>query len=139
MGANSPSQNGGAEIYNNTLAVKVRTLLYSLGLPAKFWLATLLHAVYLHNHLVHSATVITPFGGWFGQKPKIAYLKTFESWVGVKCSGSCCCKLNLHNFKGIFLGYTATNQNNVYLDTTTGIVKSCHYAVFEEAWYLQPM
>jgi hypothetical protein len=27
-GADSPSQNGGAEIYNNTLAVKVRTLLW---------------------------------------------------------------------------------------------------------------
>jgi hypothetical protein len=35
-GADSPSQNGGAEIYKNTLAVKVQTLLYGLGLPAKF-------------------------------------------------------------------------------------------------------
>ncbi len=42
--ADSPSQNGGAEIYNNTLAVKVRTLLYGSGLSAKFWLAALLHA-----------------------------------------------------------------------------------------------
>jgi hypothetical protein len=68
MGTNSPSQNGGMEIYNNTLAVKVRTLLYSLGLPAKFWSVALLHAVYLHNRLVHSATGINPFEGWFGQK-----------------------------------------------------------------------
>ncbi len=35
-GADSPSQNGGAKIYKNTLAVKVRTLLYGSGLPAKF-------------------------------------------------------------------------------------------------------
>ncbi len=35
-GAGSPSQNGGAEIYNNTLAVKTRTLLYGTGLPTKF-------------------------------------------------------------------------------------------------------
>jgi hypothetical protein len=35
-GANSPSQNGRAEIYNNTLAVRVCTLLYGSGLPAKF-------------------------------------------------------------------------------------------------------
>jgi hypothetical protein len=33
MGADSPSQNDGAEIYNGTLAVKVRTLLYGSGLP----------------------------------------------------------------------------------------------------------
>ena len=65
-GADSPSQNGGAKIYNNTLAVKVRTLLYGAGLPAKFWSATLLHAVYLYNRLVHSATHKTPYEGWYG-------------------------------------------------------------------------
>ena len=48
-GADSPLQNGGAKIYNGTLAVKVRTLLYGLGLPAKFWSAALLHSIYLHN------------------------------------------------------------------------------------------
>ena len=35
-GANSPSQNGAAKIYNVKLAVKVRTLLYGSGLPANF-------------------------------------------------------------------------------------------------------
>jgi hypothetical protein len=55
-GADSPLENGGVEIYNNTLAVKVRTLLYGPGLPAKFWSAALIHAIYLHNRLVHSAT-----------------------------------------------------------------------------------
>jgi hypothetical protein len=36
-----------------------------------------------------------------------------------------------------FLGYTATDQNITYLDLDSGIVKSCHHAVFDEAWYLQ--
>jgi hypothetical protein len=63
-GADSPSQNGGTEIYNNTLAVKVRTLLNGSGLPAKCWSAALLHAIYLHNRLVHLVTGITPFEGW---------------------------------------------------------------------------
>jgi hypothetical protein len=110
-GANSALQNRGAKIYNNTLAVKVRTLLYGSGLPTKFWSAALLHAVYLHNCLVHSATSKTPFEGWFGQKPNVAYLKTFGSRVCVKCTSSQCCKLDLHDFTGIFLGYTATDQN----------------------------
>ncbi len=66
-GADSASQNGGAEIYNNILAVMVRKLLYGSGLPAKFWSAALLHAVYLQNRLVHLITGITPFEGWYGR------------------------------------------------------------------------
>ncbi len=81
-GADSPSQNGGTEIYNNTLAVKVRTLLYGSGLPAEFWSAALLHTVYLHNRLVHSSmTNRTPFEGWHGHKPDVTRLKTFGSHV----------------------------------------------------------
>jgi hypothetical protein len=137
-GADSPSQNGGAEIYNYTLAVKVRTLLYGSGLPAKFWSAALLHAVYLHNRLVHSATNKTPYEGWYGRKPDVSHLKTFGSRVCVKRTGSRRCKLDRHDFTGIFLGYTATDQNIRYLDLDSGIVKTCHHAVFDEAWYLQP-
>ena len=87
-GADSPSQNGGAKIYNITLAVKVRTLLYGSSLSAKFWSAALLHAVYLHNRLVHSATNKTPYEGWYGRKPDVTHLKTFGSRVCVKRTGS---------------------------------------------------
>jgi hypothetical protein len=137
-GANSPSQNGGAKIYNNMLAVKVWTLLYGSGLLAKFWSAALLHAVYLHNRLVHSATNKTPYEGWYGRKLNVAHLKTFGSHVCVKCTGSRRCKFDCHDFTGIFLEYTTTHQNITYLDLDSGIVKSCHHAIFDEAWYLQP-
>jgi hypothetical protein len=66
-GSDSPSQNSGAEIYNDTLTVKVWTLLYGSGLPTKFWSTALLHSVYLHNRLVHSAVGITPYEGWYGR------------------------------------------------------------------------
>jgi len=46
--------------------------------------------------------------------------------------------LDRHDFKGIFLGYTATDQNIIYLDLDSGMVKSSHHAQFDEAWYLQP-
>ncbi len=137
-GADSPSQNGGAERYNGTLAVKVRTLLYGSGLPAKFWSAALLHSVFLHNRLVHSAINMTPYEAWHGRKPNVKYLKTFGSRVCVKQSGNRRCKLDHNDFTGIFLGYTATTQNIIYLDLTSGIVKSSHHVIFDEAWYLQP-
>jgi hypothetical protein len=47
-------------------------------------------------------------------------------------------KLDHHHFDGIFIGYTATNQNIQYIDVTSGVVKRLHHAVFDEAWYLQP-
>ena len=38
---------------------------------------------------------------------------------------------------GILLGYSATDQNVGYIDVNSGIDKTCHHAVFDEAWYLQ--
>jgi hypothetical protein len=49
-GADSPSQNGLAEKWNDTFAVTTRALLYGASLVPKYWSAALLHAVYLHNH-----------------------------------------------------------------------------------------
>ncbi len=57
-GADSPSQNGQAEKWNNTFAVTTRALLYGASLAPKYWSAALLHAVYLHNRRVHSRTVL---------------------------------------------------------------------------------
>jgi hypothetical protein len=76
-GADSPSQNGCAEIWNNTLANTVRVLLYGAGLPAKYWSAAILHAVYLHNRCVHQQTKKTPFELWTGMKPDLCHLKIF--------------------------------------------------------------
>jgi len=136
-GADSPSQNGAVEIYNNKLAIRARTLLYGSGLPAKYWSSALIHSVYLHNCLVHTVTKKTPFEGFYGAKPDIRHLKLFGSRVCVKRSGSRRSKLDRHDFKGIFLGYSATDHNIVYLDLDSGVVKRSHHAKFDEAWYLQ--
>jgi hypothetical protein len=134
-GANSPSQNGSVEIFNNTGTVKVQTLLYGSGLLAKFWSVALVHSVFLQNHLIHSATNRTPYEAWHGRKPNVQYLKMFGSRICIKQSGIRQCKLDCNDFTGIFLGYTAMTQNIIYLDLTSGIKKSCHHAIFDEAWY----
>ncbi len=127
-----------SEIYNAKLAVRTRTLLFGSGLPAKYWSSALVHAVYLHNRLVHTVSRVTPFESFFGAQPDISCLKVFGSRVCVKRTGSRRCKLDRHDFKGVFLGYTATDQNIIYLDLNSGVVKSSHHAEFDEAWYLQP-
>jgi hypothetical protein len=121
-GADSPSQNGSVEIYNNKLAVCARTLLYGSGLPAKYWSLALMHSVYLHNRMVHASTRKTPFEGLYGMIPDIGHLKLFGSQVCVKQSGKRQSKLDRHDFKVLFLRYTATDQNIVYLDLDSGVV-----------------
>jgi hypothetical protein len=127
-GVDSPSQNGAVEIYNDKLAVCTCTLLYGLGLPAKFWSATLIHLAYLHNRLAHTETGETPFKGYFGEKPDISSLKLFGSRVCVRRTGARWAKLNRLDFTGIFLGYLVTDQNILYLDLKSGCVKLSHHA-----------
>jgi hypothetical protein len=136
-GADSPSQNGQAKKWNNVFAVTTRALLYGAALETKYWSVALLHAVYLHNCRVHSRTGVTPFEGWWGVKPNLKYLKLFSARVCVKRTGDCRSKLDKHNFSGLFLGYTSTDQNIWYLDLNSGIKKTCHHATFDKAWYLQ--
>jgi hypothetical protein len=85
--ADSPSQNGAAEYYNDKLAIWTCTLLYGAGLHAKYWSSALLHAVYLRNCLVHTITKRTPFKGLYGTKLNLAGLRTFGSLVCMKCTG----------------------------------------------------
>ncbi len=119
-GKDSPSQNGTVEVYNDKLAVCTRTLLYGTNLPAKYWSAALLHAVYLNNQLVHLVTKKTPFEGFYGHKPDIEYLKLFGSHVCVMRTGDRWGKLDRHDFTGLFLGYTASDHNIRYLDIAVG-------------------
>jgi hypothetical protein len=80
----------------------------------------------------------TPFEGFYGHKPDIEFLKMFGSRVCVKQSGDRRSKLDRHDFTEIFLGYTASDHNIRYLDLDSGVVKSSHHAVFDEAWYMHP-
>ena len=73
-GADSPSQNAGAEKWNDTLAVTARALLYGAALPAKYWSAALSHAAYLHNRRVHKSIKTTPYEQWYGRRPDLRRL-----------------------------------------------------------------
>jgi hypothetical protein len=115
-----------------------QALLYGAGLPARYWSAVLLHAAYLHNRQVHAIMKMIPFEGWFSRQPNLKQLRVFGSCVCVWQNGKQRAKLNHHHFDGIFIGYTATDQNIRYIDVTSGVVKRLHHAVFNEAWYLQP-
>ena len=134
-GADSPSQNGRAEIWNHALDDTVRVLLYSSSMPAQYWSAAILHAVYLYNRRCHHTTLRTPFESWTGIKPNLRHLKVFGSRVCVRRTRRRRAKLDRNDFQGIFLGYTASDKNIRYLDLITGLVKTSHHAIFDKAWY----
>ena len=75
---------------------------------------------------------------WHGFKPDLRKLRVFGSRVCVKRTGKRRSKLNRHDFTGIFLGYTATDENIRYVDVDSRRVKQSHHVIFDEAWYLQP-
>jgi hypothetical protein len=93
-GADSPSQNRAVEIYNDKLGIRTRSLLYGMGLPAKYSSAALVHLVYLHNRLVHLAISCTPFKYYYRLKLDLQYQKTFGSWVCVRQTGDQRAKLD---------------------------------------------
>jgi hypothetical protein len=97
----------------------------------------MVHLVYLLNRLVHSPTKRTQYEALCGSKPNLSHLRVFGSRVCVRRTGTRCAKLDRHDFHGIFLGYTATDQNVIYMDIDSGRVKSSHHAFFDEAWYMQ--
>jgi hypothetical protein len=45
--------------------------------------------------------------------------------------------LDRHGFTGIFIGYTATDNNITYINLDSRLVKTSHHAQFDEACYLQ--
>jgi hypothetical protein len=137
-GADSPNQNKQAKKYNDIFGVTVRVLLYDSGLPATFWSVALMHACYLHNRRVHKSILMTSFEAWNGFKPDLRTLRVFGSRVCVKRTGKRRSKLDRHDFTGIFVGYTATDENIRYTDVHTRMLKTSHHAIFDEAWYLQP-
>jgi hypothetical protein len=66
-------------------------------------------------------------------------MQLFGSRVCVRQTGDRRAKIDHHHFDGIFIGFTATNQNIRYIDVTSGLVRLSHHAVFDEAWYMQPL
>jgi hypothetical protein len=48
----------------------------------KYWSAALVHAVYLHNCLVHLATSNTPFKYYYIMKPDLEYINSLSAMDG---------------------------------------------------------
>ena len=80
----SPSQNGIAEHFNQTLLELTQAMLIKKQLPAFLWDKAVFHAVYLRNQAPTWALMdMTPFEAWSGTKPDVSHLQEFscDVWI----------------------------------------------------------
>ena len=136
-GSGDPAQNGKAESPNKIFGRMLRGMLYNAGLGPEFWSYALIHAVYVKNRLPHSALHMrkSPYEAYTGIKPNLSLLKVWGCRVVVKRPHHRNAKLDDNSYQGIFLRYTATDKNVVYLDLTTNNEKISSNVVFDEAHF----
>ena len=116
----------------------MRTMLSGANLSSDYWSHAIRHAVYIKNRLPHSALQggITPFQAYTNRRPDLSHLRVFGSHVTVKQPRVRRTKLDEdHTTTGIFLGFTATNRNIWFEDSTTGELKNARHVIFDEAHY----
>mmetsp|Transcript_23363 Transcript_23363/g.33516 ORF Transcript_23363/g.33516 Transcript_23363/m.33516 type:complete len:1554 (+) Transcript_23363:3270-7931(+) len=134
----TPEQNGLVERPNQTLGIMVRCLLSTANLQPEYWSWAILHAVYIKNRLPHRAIGCTPFEAWTGRQPNVKHLRIFGCPVVVRLKGERAAKLDNHTTNGFFLGYTATDKNIYYQDSSSKRIKIATHVTFDEAGMTLP-
>ena len=136
-GAGDPAQNGKAEAPNKTFGNMMRGMLFNANLGSEYWSYALVHAVYVKNRLPHSALSMrrSPYEAYTGIKPNLSLLRVWGCRVIVKNPQMKKAKLDDNTSKGIFLRYTATDKNIVYLDLKTNQEKIASHVIFDEAHF----
>lgn len=108
-------------------------LLHAANLPPEFWSFALIHSVKIKNMLPHKSTGHSPYLIYTGEHPTANNLRIFGCHVYICLPGDRQYKLDMHATTGIFLEYTATQNNIIYYDITTKIIKTATHVIFDEA------
>ena len=125
-------QNAPAERPIQTFGNAMRAMLQGAALPMKYWPYAFYHFIRIHNLTPRSGERMSPFEKVTGKRPNLANLRTFGCRVWVRPPGRRSDRRANHQIKGVFLGYTATMSQIVYLDIATTRVKTSIHATFDE-------
>ena len=128
----SSSAIGSAERPHLTIANAVRTMLYSAGLDLKYWPFALQHYVLIHNALPHGNRPESAYTICTQKRFNVSLLRVFGCRLYALPSKSRDVKLDVHARSGIFLGYRNSLRNAMYIDSSTGRVKSARHIAFDE-------
>jgi len=106
MAPYSPSQNGIAEYFNQTLLELMHTMLIEKWLPAFLWDEAVAHAVYLRNRAPTRALKgMTPMEAWSGTKSNVSHLREFGCDVWILDEDKNRLKLAPKSKKMVFTGF----------------------------------
>ena len=128
----SSSSIGLAERPHRTIASAVRTMLYSAGLPLKYWPFALQYFVLIHNCLPHGSRPDSAYTICTGKRFNVSLLRVFGCRVYSLPTKSRDTKLDVHARQGVFLGYRKSLGNALYIDSVTGKVKQTRHLAFDE-------
>jgi hypothetical protein len=80
----TPQRNGVSEHHNRTLLDMVRSMVSLIEFPLSFWGYALETAAFTLNRAPSKSVEMTPYELWFGNKPKLLFLKVWGCDVYVK-------------------------------------------------------
>ena len=131
---NSSSAIGQVERPHRTIADAVRTMLYSAGLPAKFWPYALRHFVLISNCIPRGDRPDPPITMCTGKRVDLSLLRVFGCRCYALPSHIRDAKVDVHARDGIFLGFKNTFRNALYYDNQTHTVKTARHIAFDEGF-----
>ena len=80
----TPQRNGVSERRNRTLLDIGHTMMSLIDLPLSFWVYALETATFTLNRAPSKSVETTPYELWFGNKPKLLFLKVWGRDAYVK-------------------------------------------------------
>jgi hypothetical protein len=117
----SPPQNGVAERMNRTLTELARANLNGQGIPEYLWEYAISHAAYVRNRAYTKPMgTLTPYQGWFKNKPNISHLREFGAPVWILLQGQKEQRKMLPKSKRrIYVGYDDGSNSVKYYNAET--------------------
>jgi dUTP pyrophosphatase len=137
-GSDASAQNGMIENPNRTFGQMMRCMLHSAELGPEYWSYALQHAVYIRNRITHYSIGKTPYEAMTGDKPDLSGLRIFGSRIYARKPGKRKAKIENNTYKGIFLGFSATQKNIYYIDEETSRIKIGTHVIYDEAHMTVP-
>lgn len=126
----TPQQNGVAERKNRTILNMVRSVLYTSGVPKKFWPEVVQWTVYVLNRSPTQSVInMTPIEAWSGEKPRVSHLRVFGCIAYAHVTDEKRKKLDDKGVKCIFLGYSDVSKAYKFFDPITKKIDQSRYCV----------